>query len=368
MIRDLQDDARVLLRQLGEDDTEQILEQVQQMRTRLDCLTAGLVGRARLRQVTWGRIGVALSVSEDTARHRYTDDYIVRRLKQVGHLPSVPTSLRALYEEPARHVAGGPANTGEEIPDEAEAVGAAYNRLAPVLSMLARASELPLNELARRSRCSASYLSRMLSGHRVPSWEITERFARACGADPAVLRKVWETEQLRRRQPRRLAADQHEIDSLDGISTQAQAVQRLMAALRTLHVRAGQPNPQQICMNSRWRLQAAQVTDVLDGAVMCDWPTLMQLVQAMGGSIDYFRPLWQAATEHREQPTEPPRSTITADPPSSADTQPTGPADNAHNLINQFSDILSSTPALDIGQREAIRRRIAQRAERQNHR
>ncbi|UXY25070.1 helix-turn-helix domain-containing protein (plasmid) [Streptomyces cynarae] len=366
IIRDLQDDGRVLLRQLGDDDTEQILEQVQQMRTRLDCLTAGLVGRARLRQGTWARIGLALSVSEDTARHRYTDDYIVRRLKQVGHLPSVPTSLRALYEEPARHVAAGPADTGEEIPDEVEAVGAAYNRLAPVLSMLARASELPLHELARQSRCSASYLSRMLSGHRVPSWKITERFARACGADPVVLRKVWETEQLRRRQPRRPTADQHEIDSLDGISTQAQALQRLMAALRTLHVRAGQPTAQQICITSRWRLQAAEVTDVLDGAAMCDWPTLFQLVQAMGGSVDYFRPLWQAATEYRDQPTEPPPTATTVDQPS-ADARPAGPADNAHHLISQFRDVLGSAPALDLGQREAIRRRIAQRAERQGH-
>ncbi|MFF0837630.1 MULTISPECIES: helix-turn-helix domain-containing protein [unclassified Streptomyces] len=367
IIRDLQDDGRVLLRQLGEEDTEQILEQVQQMRTRLDCLTAGLVGRARLRQVTWARIGLALSVSEDTARHRYTDDYIVRRLKQVGHLPSVPTSLRALYEEPARHVAGGPVDKGEEIPDDVEAVGAAYNRLAPVLSMLARASELPLNELARQSRCSASYLSRMLSGHRVPSWKITERFARACGADPVVLRKVWETEQLRRRQPRRPATEQHEIDSLDGISTQAQAVQRLMAALRTLHVRAGQPTAEQICITSRWRLQEAQVTDVLDGAAMGDWPTVLQLVQAMGGSVDYFRPLWEAATGHRDQPTEPPPIAVTEVAPQPSDARQAGHADSAHNLISKFRDVLGSTPALDLGQREAVRRRIAQRAERQSH-
>ncbi|MFF8431723.1 helix-turn-helix domain-containing protein [Streptomyces sp. NPDC016566] len=368
IIRDLQDDARVLLRQLGPDDTEQILEQVRQMRVRLDCLTAGLVGRARLRQVTWGRIGQALSVSEDTARHRYTDDYVVRRLRQVGHLPSVPTSLRTLYEEPARHVSGGPSGQDDEIPDDAEAAGAAYNRLAPVLSMLARASELPLNELARQARCSASYLSRMLSGHRVPSWQITERFARACGADPVVLRKVWETEQLRRRPSRQPATDQHEINSLDGISTQAQAVQRLMAALRTLHVRAGQPTAQEICIASHWRLQAAQVTDILEGAATCDWPTLFRLVQAMGGSVDYFRPLWQAATEQRDQEhqTEPPPATAKADA-ATADTEPSGPADSAHSLISKFGDILSSAPELDLTQREAILRRIAQRAERQGH-
>ncbi|MEU0256524.1 hypothetical protein ABZ299_29505 [Streptomyces sp. NPDC006184] len=179
-----------------------------------------------------------------------------------------------------------------------------------------------------------------------------------------MLRKVWEAEQLRRRQPRRPVTDQHEIDSLDGVTTQAQAVQRLMAALRTLHVRAGQPTAQQICITSRWRLQAAQVNEVLDGATMCDWPTLLQLVQAMGGSVDYFRPLWQAATADRDQPTGPPPTVTSANLPC-PDARPTGPADNVHTLISKFCDVLGSAPALDAGQLETIRRRIAQRAERE---
>jgi transcriptional regulator with XRE-family HTH domain len=363
VIRDLQDDARVLLRQLGgPDDAEQILEQVRQMHVRLECLTAGLVGRARLGQTTWGRIGQALSVSEDTARHRYTDDYIVRRLRQVGHLPSVPTSLRALYEEPARHVAGGMPDQDYEIPNAAMATSAASNRLAPVLSMLARASELPLHELARRARCSASYLSRMLSGHRVPSWQITERFARACGADPIVLRKVWETEKLRRRPPRQAATDQQEINSLAGISTRTQAVQRLMAALRTLHVRAGQPTPQEISIATRWRLQASQINDILNGAATCDEPTFFRLVHALGGSVDYFRPLWQAATAQAADQQEPPDLNTDTQP---LVERPAGPADTAYSLISQFGDILGSTPALDPLRREAVRRRLAQRAERQ---
>lgn len=84
------------------------------------------------------------------------------------------------------------------IPADAEATGPAYNTLAPLLSMLARASEIPLQDLARRAQCSPSYLSRILSGQRVPSWAITERLAKTCKADPAIVRKAWETEQLRR--------------------------------------------------------------------------------------------------------------------------------------------------------------------------
>ncbi|MFE0850615.1 helix-turn-helix domain-containing protein [Streptomyces rochei] len=298
MIRDLQDDARVLLRQLSGDDPEEFLRQAQRMRVRLDCLTAGLVGRARLRQVTWSRIGQALAVSEDTARHRYTDDYVLRRLRQVSSLRAIPTSLSALYNEPSRHYS---ADDGT-IPAEAEATGPAYNNLAPMLSMLARASEIPLQDLARRAQCSPSYLSRILSGQRVPSWAITERLTKTCGADPAIVRKAWETEQLRRRPPRSTVDDPRDIDALAGVDDQAQAVRKLVTALRTLHVRAGQPTPQQICVYSRWRLQAHQIAAILERNEPCDWPTLVQLLSILGGSPDYFRPLWQAATEHPHTP------------------------------------------------------------------
>ena len=82
------------------------------------------------------------------------------------------------------------------------------------------------------------------------------------------------------------------------MSDRAQAVRKLATALRTLHVRAGQPTPQQICVHSRWRLHAPQVTAILERDEPCDWPTLVLLLSILGGSPDYFRPLWQAATEH----------------------------------------------------------------------
>ncbi|MFD5483648.1 helix-turn-helix domain-containing protein [Streptomyces hawaiiensis] len=304
VVRDLQEDARVLLGQLEGEEPEEFLRQAQQMRKRLDCLTAGLVGQARLRHVTWSRIGQALAISEDTARHRYTDDYVLRRLREVSRLCSVPASLRALYSDPpaSNSVA---AVDHDGLPVEAEAAGPAFNKLASVLSMLARASELPLQDLARRSGCSPSYLSRILSGQRVPSWKITDGLAKACGADPAILRKVWEREQLRRRPPRGSGDDtSSEIDSMAGVSNRAQAVQRLLTALRTLHVRAGQPAPHQICVASQWRLNAPQITAILDGNETCDWPTLLLLLNVLGGSPDYFHPLWQAVTDQAPASTE----------------------------------------------------------------
>jgi transcriptional regulator with XRE-family HTH domain len=245
-----------------------------------------------------------LAISEDTARHRYTDDYVLRRLREVSRLCSVPASLRALYSEPPTSNSVAAVDHGG-LPSEAEAAGPAFNKLASVLSMLARASELPLQDLARRSGCSPSYLSRILSGQRVPSWKITDGLARACGADPAILRKVWEREQLRRRPLRGSGDTSSEIDSLAGVSNRAQAVQRLLTALRTLHVQAGQPTPQQICVASKWRLNALQITAILEGNETCDWPTLLRLLNVLGGSPDYFHPLWQAATEQAPSPTAP---------------------------------------------------------------
>ncbi|MGY5036503.1 hypothetical protein ACWC9U_38140 [Streptomyces sp. 900116325] len=55
------------------------------MQTQMDGLTAGLVGRARHHRLTRGRVGRTLNISEDTARHRYTDAHIQRQLARAPH-------------------------------------------------------------------------------------------------------------------------------------------------------------------------------------------------------------------------------------------------------------------------------------------
>ncbi|MEU0250458.1 helix-turn-helix transcriptional regulator [Streptomyces sp. NPDC006235] len=50
--------------------------------------------------------------------------------------------------------------------------------------MLIRTAQLTNKEVSSRIGCSPSYLSRILSGERVPTWELTRKFAHACGADP----------------------------------------------------------------------------------------------------------------------------------------------------------------------------------------
>jgi transcriptional regulator with XRE-family HTH domain len=80
------------------------------------------------------------------------------------------------------------------------------SHLAPVLACLGRAAGLTPRALAERLGLCPAEVSDILSGERFPAWPLTERFARVCGADPMVLRKVWQDEKLREHLPRPPAA------------------------------------------------------------------------------------------------------------------------------------------------------------------
>ncbi|WP_079125139.1 helix-turn-helix domain-containing protein [Streptomyces lushanensis] len=70
-------------------------------------------------------------------------------------------------------------------------------QLGSVLAHVRRFSHVPVEELAVSTGLSLSQMSRVLAGEQFPNWPVTERIARACGADPLVLRKVWEDEKSR---------------------------------------------------------------------------------------------------------------------------------------------------------------------------
>src|SRR5262245_57802372 len=46
-------------------------------------------------------------------------------------------------------------------------------------------------QLARSANVAAATLARAASGHRLPSWEVTRAYVRACGGDPAQWRAAW---------------------------------------------------------------------------------------------------------------------------------------------------------------------------------
>ncbi|WP_217236260.1 helix-turn-helix transcriptional regulator [Streptomyces sp. AC555_RSS877] len=299
--KDIQDGARDLARLLPSADGEEPLQRIAQLQEQLDGLTAGIVGRARYRRVTWATVSSILRISEDTARHRYTERYILRRLTRFNRSEATLTALAALYssagprstdppDTPAdSDTAADPCDAGTErgeVPDQSapvESSGAAYNRLSPILSMLIRSAQLTNKEVSSRIGCSASYLSRILSGERVPTWELTRRFAHACGADPEVLRTVWESEKLSQKT--------REPETPDPDDPPMPATEQLRTAVHTLHLRAGRPAPSDIAVASRWLLSAAAVASILETTVLPHQDVLATFVRVLGGDVDHFTQL-----------------------------------------------------------------------------
>ncbi|MFJ8017391.1 helix-turn-helix domain-containing protein [Streptomyces sp. NPDC096339] len=302
LIGDLLEELRQLQRLLPESDPQEPLSRVMHMQAQLEALTAGLVGRARHGRVSWAKLARLLCISEDTARHRYTDAHIRRRLDRFTR-PAAPLSLSALYTDipvaPTARTTEAQPRRLEPTPPPRDPGGHAFNRLASMLSMLARGSRLPLKDIAKKTGCSPSYLSRVLNGERVPTWRLTERLTRACGADPAIVHALWANERLREQGAvAPLVDDDHE-------DTPLRAGTRLLAALRTLHVRVGQPTAQDIVRASRWRLSVDTVADMLDGH-LTSWPALTNLLHVLGGDTTYFRTLWDdAQAERKPHPTIP---------------------------------------------------------------
>ncbi|MFD7407773.1 helix-turn-helix domain-containing protein [Streptomyces sp. NPDC059866] len=368
--KDIQDSARDLARFLPSCDGEEPLRRIAQLHEQLDGLTAAVVGRARYRRVTWTTIGSILRISEDTARHRYTERHILRRLARFNRSETALTSLASAYTAASPHVGETPdetagSDTGNETfdagterdegPDQStpsEPSGAAYNRLAPILSMLIRTAQLTNKEVSGRIGCSASYLSRILSGERVPTWDLTRKFAQACGADPEVLRTVWESEKLSQKS-RDLPPDPDEPP--------LPAAERLRAAVHTLHLRAGRPAPYDVAVASRWLLSASAVASILEATILPHHDVLETFVRVLGGDVDHFKQLLDNA--HREAahgaellhstPAAPPTTAVTVGAASMTahpDTHPPQPhPTGADAIIKTFSAVLTEDETVEDG-------------------
>ncbi|WP_443057548.1 helix-turn-helix domain-containing protein [Streptomyces sp. IBSBF 2806] len=63
--------------------------------------------------------------------------------------------------------------------------------LTRALSQLQHLSGKSRRELAHDTHVSASYVSRVLTGERCPSWKIARRLTLACGGDPAENQPLW---------------------------------------------------------------------------------------------------------------------------------------------------------------------------------
>ncbi|MEE4543967.1 helix-turn-helix transcriptional regulator [Streptomyces sp. V4-01] len=306
LAHDVVEEARHLLRLLTQADAPMLdpIEQATALARSVDNLTAGLVGRARSSRTPWDDLGPALNMQPDTARRIYRAETVNRRLQQATHRGAAPPPTPP---------------TPTVIPHHTR------SHLAPVLSRLHRASQMPLRTLAARLGISASQASRILSGERFPSWWLTERFARACGADPQVLRTVWEAERLREPQPPAPPADPDDDCPAE----------RLPTALHTLHIKAGRPTPHDLATRHAG-LDTRQIEAALNGHTP-SWRQLSRIVHALDGDTNYFHTLW---TQHHNAESESIRPHQNATRHCPVDTH----EDHLLELFETFGPTLSATP------------------------
>ncbi|MGW4790170.1 helix-turn-helix domain-containing protein [Streptomyces sp. NPDC004230] len=157
--------------------------------------------------------------------------------------------------------------------------------LATVLNSLQRASGLSLRALASRCHLSPGFLFRLLTGERFPAWKNVAAIARACGADSAVLRRVWEDSAARCDNTLRHAS--------------------LTTALRFLHQQVGSPTPWAIAITSGNTLDQDHVAALLAGTATAPWEDVKRLIQILDGEPPFFFPLWQAEDSRRAAPAAP---------------------------------------------------------------
>ncbi|MFE3152234.1 helix-turn-helix domain-containing protein [Streptomyces sp. NPDC059218] len=310
---------------------EQPLELLLQLQRRLDQLTPPVVGRTKRLGASWEVIGRLLGMNKDTVRKKFNTSVVQRALTRAHikgpatrsaprHIPPAaptppgePIGPQPLAMQAAPHGqtdadTGPDGENSQPSPDTGPAPGPAD--FACVLSSLQRASRHSLRALSKKSGLSPSFLSRAMNGERFPSWEATADIARACGADPEVLKKVWDDADARRlRKPR---------------------PESLASALRFLHQRAGSPTPTSVSASSCYALAPDHITHLLDGTTIGTWEDVQTLIQTLDGEYTYFEPLWkQAAAEATASAPAP-------HPPGQ------GAANRLEELITTFNNILAA--------------------------
>ncbi|MGP8298329.1 helix-turn-helix domain-containing protein [Streptomyces inhibens] len=244
---------------------------------------AAVVRRGRLQGDTWDALAEPASLSSERLRKKWTEDALARRLDNrrtprdratPDVLPPPRPSSDGIGSRPAAEAPPAPTHTPVQ-------------HLAGALSYLQRKTGQTLKETAAESCVSASHVSRILSGERLPSWPVVVRLAHACAGDLGELRDLWEAAQrppdaeTRARPP---APDQQQI-----------AKRRFHTAIRALYLAAGHPDLWTLRQAIGSALSVGGLVRVLSGSDVPDWCTTSRLVFALHGRPADLRPIWDAA-------------------------------------------------------------------------
>ncbi|MEV7091198.1 helix-turn-helix transcriptional regulator [Streptomyces sp. NPDC093085] len=262
---DLADLARRLLEASERGDAPRALALFCECDQALKETRKALVVLGRSSKMKTSEIAAVLHVSVDSV-NRMATTYVNRERPAPPRVP-VPRIRHPEVASPRpRRPAGGTGGMDGSAPGQGPAA-----ILTSALSHLQRISGKTHKTLALDARVDPSYISRILSGERMPSWKVTRCMTLSCGGDPAELRPLW--------------------DAARGYRVARPST--LHAALRGLHLAAAQPTVDHL--HTRTRLPAADITAALHGGRLPDWPTVKGLVTALHGQPESIRPLWDAA-------------------------------------------------------------------------
>ncbi|MFJ6384713.1 helix-turn-helix domain-containing protein [Kitasatospora sp. NPDC092039] len=258
-----------------------------------DELVNAVVLQARRRKVPWPTIAKILGVSTETARTRWEEKKAARVLDR----------RRERARRTARPRGSSPRERGPRNRRSAAHALDAQARLASALSHLLRPTGRYMREIAEEAGVSTSYISRAVSGERMPRWDVVASFARSCDADPEQLRVLWEEANGKPATRPFFAGRPQAYDH---------ALFQLTSAIKGLHLAAGRPTAEFIVERSKLSLTAAQATDVLQRPELSRWPDIVAVVTLLQGLPDVIRPLWeclQLAANPEWTPESPPSPT-----------------------------------------------------------
>ncbi|QPP05149.1 helix-turn-helix domain-containing protein [Streptomyces bathyalis] len=263
------------------------------IRTALEAHEAAAVAAARNRGQTWAEIGAVVGLTTDAARHRWNatrhQGAMARHQQRTGQWAAQHGTATAPSEEtPPQPVYPGlpPGIYVRETEDgDAGLHGPSLNQLSLALSHLQRASGRSLRDLADAIDCSASYLCRVLSGERKPSWRVVERLASACGGHPEDLQVLW-----------------REASGLEPLPQwrEDSAVRAFHASIRGLHLAASRAPAEDICAGAK-ELDPNEVASLIHGEDILDWPTVSRVIRQLRGQPGRILPVWKAAMTKNEQ-------------------------------------------------------------------
>ncbi|WP_421110310.1 helix-turn-helix domain-containing protein [Streptomyces sp. NEAU-S77] len=248
-----------------------LLRTAEEVVREVECYVAAAVRDARNKGADWGSIAADANVSMTTARTVWAESKVRRQLER--------RAADRAKRRPRAETAPPEGLGSEQGGVLSKASERASAKLASALSYLHQESGLAIKAVAQHTSLSPSYVSRILSGERTPTWSVLCTLVRLFGGNPADLRVLFESAHGLMPLTRHAVPD---------------AAERLLAALQGFYLAAGRPEYGLVRRASRGVLTTQDIRDILEGQMVPTWEATAALVSALNACPADIRPLWEA--------------------------------------------------------------------------